>query len=121
MAIVDDDALFRRALERLIRSVGFEVDAFASGAEFLDAAAQRPPDCVLLDLQMPGIDGFEVQDRMAREGLHMPVIVITGQDTPESEAMARNRGASAYLRKPVDQQLVLDAIRGAVGAGDSTK
>lgn len=118
VAIVDDDAGFRRALGRLIHSAGFEADAYASGAEFLDAVAEHPPACVVLDLQMPGLDGFQVQSRMARDGMHIPVIVITGSDTAESESMARKGGATAYLRKPVDEKDVLDAIRGAVGAMD---
>lgn len=116
VAIVDDDAVFRRALQRLVRSAGFEAQAFATGADFLEAAAQRPPDCVLLDLQMPGLDGFEVQVRMERDGLHVPVVVITGSDTPDGEERAKRGGASAYLRKPVDSEAVIEAIRASVGS-----
>ena len=118
IAIVDDDAGFRRALGRLIRAAGFEADAYASGAEFLKGAREHPPACVVLDLQMPGLDGFDVQARMARDRIRIPVIVVTGNDSPESESMALERGATAYLRKPVDEKEVLDAIRGAVGATD---
>jgi len=121
VAVVDDDAGFRRALGRLIQSAGFEVDAYERGAEFLAAAAEHPTDCVVLDLQMPGMDGLEVQARMNRSGIRIPIVVVTGYDTPDSEARFLERGASAYLRKPVDQEVLLQAIRGAVAARGSRR
>lgn len=112
--MVDDDEAVRRALSRLVRSLGFEAEAFASGEAFLAGLATRHPDCVVLDLHMPKVSGFDVQVRMAEAGLHVPVIAITGQDSPEAQARALSGGASAYLRKPVDGQTLLDAIHGAV-------
>ena len=120
VAIVDDDPRFRRALGRLIRAAGFQADAYGSGAEFLDAASRSLPDCVVLDLEMPGVNGFDVQDRMAEHELRVPVIVVTGYDTPEAEARALKGGARAYLRKPVDEALLLNAIRRSL-IGDQAK
>ncbi len=114
VAVVDDDEAVRRALSRLVRSLGFEVEAFESGQAFLDALPARRPDCVVLDLHMPNVSGFEVQARMAKAGLRVPVIVITGHDSPEAEARALSGGASAYLRKPLDGQVLREAIHAAV-------
>lgn len=112
--MVDDDEAVRRALSRLIRSLGFEAEEFASGEDFLANVATRTPDCVVLDLHMPKVSGFEVQARIAESGLHIPVIVITGHDSPETRARALGGGASAYLCKPLDGQALRDAIRSAV-------
>jgi len=126
VAVVDDDDAVRRALFRLVRSLGFEAEAFPSGEDFLAALATRRPDCVVLDLHMPKVSGFEVQARMAEAGLHVPVIAITGQDSPEAQTRALSGGASAYLRKPVDGHTLLEAIHEAVigtpkGNGSSTQ
>jgi FixJ family two-component response regulator len=112
--VVDDDDAVRRALSRLIRSLGFEAETFASGEEFLAALETRTPDCVVLDLHMPHVSGFDVQARMAEENLHIPVIVITGHDSPEARARALGEGASAYLCKPLDGQALKEAILSAV-------
>ena len=119
VAVVDDDEGVRRALARLIRSLGFEAGVFASGEDFLAALATRRPDCVVLDLHMPKLSGFDVQARMAEAGLRVPVIIITGHDSPESQARALSGGASAYLRKPVDEKTLVDAIHEAVGSLES--
>ena len=115
VAIVDDDDAVRRALSRLVRSLGFEADAFPSGETFLAALPTRRPDCVVLDLNMPRVTGFDVQARLAEADLHIPVIVITGHDSPEARARALAGGASAYLCKPLDGQALGEAIRTAVG------
>jgi FixJ family two-component response regulator len=115
IAVVDDEASVRAALQRLIRSAGLEVRTFPSGAEMFDFMQTRQPDCIVLDLHMPGENGFEVQSRMAREGIRVPVVIITGHDTPESSARAVAGGASAYLLKPVDDHILLDAIAAAIG------
>ena len=75
------------------------------------------PDCVVLDLHMPGINGFDVQARIAESRFRPPVIAVTGHDSPEAQARVLEAGASAYLRKPVDKATLLDAIATAVGAG----
>ena len=114
VAVVDDEEPVRRALGRLIRAFGFEAEIFPSGAEFLASLAAREPDCVVLDLHMPGIDGLETQLRLAKSGRGIPVVILTGHDTPEAHARAMAAGARAYLRKPVDERTLLEAIRGAM-------
>ena len=95
-------------------SAGIAVESFASGAEFLASLSTRRPDCLVLDLHMPGINGFEVQARLAKAADPLPVVVITGHDTAESRRRVLEGGAAAYLRKPVDDQVLLDAVAAAV-------
>ena len=114
IAIVDDDPFVRKALERLLRSAGLSVEAFACGTEFLASADDHEPDCVVLDLHMPEVSGFEVQSRLARAHGGVPVVVITGHDTPESRSRALGGGAKSYLTKPVDDETLLKAINTAM-------
>jgi len=114
IAIVDDEESIRRALKRLMISAGIDVEMFSGGEDFLSALATSRLDCVVLDLHMPGISGFEVQSRLAQSGSKLPVVVLTGHDTPDSEARALAGGAAAYLRKPVNDKLLLKAIMSAI-------
>jgi len=116
LAVVDDDADVRVALTRLVSSAGFAVETFASGAEFLRSIEHHEPDCVVLDLHMPDMSGFDVQVAVSSGHAAVPVIVITGHDTPESRARAIQLGAKVYLRKPVNDEALLDAIGTAIGA-----
>ncbi len=95
---------------RLLRSAGLDVEAFPSGSEFLDSIPTHQPDCVVLDLHMPGMDGFEIQNRLAKLGRRVPVVIITGHDSPETQDRALAGQPIAYLRKPVDDRTLLDAI-----------
>lgn len=114
IAIVDDDDSVCRALERLLRAAGMEVETFCAGNEFLAALDSVHIDCVILDLHMPTVSGFDVQRQLARYVSGVAVVVITGRDTPESGARARAEGAAAYLTKPVDEKVLLDAIAAAI-------
>jgi FixJ family two-component response regulator len=87
-----------------------DVDMFPSGAEFLESLATRRPDCVVLDLHMPVVNGFEVLAQLAESEMNLPVVVITGQDSDETRRLALARLPVAYLRKPVNDQALLDAI-----------
>jgi two-component system response regulator FixJ len=91
------------------------VDSYASGAEFLNADTHDAPDCLVLDLNMPQMTGFDVQVRLAQSGKSTPVIVITGDDTPEAHSRALRLGAKTCLEKPVDQSTLLAAIGIAIG------
>ena len=117
MAIVDDEESVRRALDRLMRSAGLDVETFPSGAEFLQSLESHTPDCVVLDLHMPRVNGFEVQARLRESGSRLPVVVITGHDTDETRERVMKAGVAAYLLKPVDEQVLLDTISAAVGDG----
>jgi len=115
LAVVDDDADVRVALTRLVSSAGFAVETFGSGADFLRSLDEHEPDCLVLDLHMPEMSGFDVQSALARGHSRIPVIVITGHHTPESHARAVQLGAKSYLRKPVDDSVLLDVIGLAIG------
>lgn len=117
IAVVDDEESVRRALQRLLQSAGFEVDVYPLGAAFLESLAGRMPACVVLDLHMPGVNGFDVQEAVVRDYPDLPVVVITGYDTPETEARVAEHGAKAYLHKPVDAMVLLAAINAAIGKG----
>jgi FixJ family two-component response regulator len=119
IAIVDDEESVRKAIERLLRSVGLHARIFASGGEFLAAADECPPSCVVLDLHMPGMSGFGVMESLRGR---FPVVVITGNDSPEARSQSLRSGAVAYLRKPVGDKELLEAISIAIadsGVNDS--
>jgi FixJ family two-component response regulator len=114
IAVVDDEAPVRIAVGRLLRSAGFDVETFPSGAEFLESLKLHRPDCVVLDLHMPFVSGFSVQTCLKEAGGGPPVIVITGHDAPETRERALAGGAFVFLRKPVDDQTLLDAIKSVI-------
>jgi FixJ family two-component response regulator len=114
IAVVDDEDLVRKALGRLIRAVGFHVETFSTGADFLRSLQQHKPDCVVLDLRLPQMSGLEVQRAISKISALLPIVIITGDDSPESRTLALKQGAAAYLRKPVDETVLIDAIRNAV-------
>ena len=113
VAVVDDEEPVRKALMRLMRSAGLTVETFGSGAEFLQSLETRLPSCVVLDLHMPDMNGFDVQAHLARKYAALPVIIITGHDLPTNRERAKGSGASAFLRKPVHERTLLDAISAA--------
>jgi FixJ family two-component response regulator len=114
IAVVDDEESIRRALDRLLRSAGFAVETFASGAQFLRSVLDHRPACVVLDLNMPDLSGLDVQLLLARDRVPVPVIILTGQESPEARARLTARGATACLRKPVDEKLLFAAIDDAI-------
>jgi len=114
IAVVDDEESVRKALGRLIRAAGFSVETFSSGSDFLLSIHQRLPHCVVLDLRMPHVNGFQVQQALAQAGTQLPIVIITGDDSAESRVRALEQGAKAYLRKPVDDAMLLDAIQTAI-------
>ena len=116
IAVIDDEEPVRKALMRLMRSAGLGVETFGSGAEFLQSLETRQPDCVVLDLHMPHMNGFHVQAHLARKHAAPPVIIITGHDLPQARERAMEGGASAFLRKPVHDRLLLDAISAATAS-----
>ena len=119
VAIVDDEESVRRALGRLVRMAGFDVQTFASGADFLHSLGRTSPQCVVLDLHMPRMSGFDVQSALVEARANVPVIIITGDDSAEIRQQTLTRGAKAYLRKPVDEAMLLDAIQSAIAISAS--
>ena len=116
VAVVDDEESIRKALMRLMRSAGLSVETFASGAEFLQSIDTRLPDCVVLDLHMPQMNGFNVQVHLAQKYAALPVIIVTGHDLPNARERAMQGGASAFLRKPVLDRILLGAISAATSS-----
>ena len=114
IAVVDDEESVRRALGRLIRSAGFGVEMFGSGLEFMQSLQRHTPDCVVLDVRMPNLTGTEVQSALLRSGTRLPVIIITGDDSPQTRERTLRQGALAYLRKPVDDAMLIEAIQSAI-------
>lgn len=114
VCIVDDDESVRKALSRLIESMGMKVEAFASPADFLDRAVEEQIACLLLDIQLPGMDGFELRDRTVEAGLDSPVIFITAHPDDRTRARAKKAEAVAYLEKPFTDAALLDAIETAL-------
>ena len=99
-----------------MRSAGLSVETFGSGPEFLKSIETRLPDCVVLDLHMPHMDGFNVQAHLAGKYAALPVIIFTGHDLPNARERAMTGGASAFLRKPVLDRTLLDAISAATSS-----
>ena len=117
IAIVDDDASVCRAMKRLVRSLGMNAETFASGKEFMDCLEAMPSfraDCAILDVQMPGMNGLEVQERLARSSSPIPVIFITAHDEVGARERALAMGAVAFLRKPFDDELLIRTLRAAL-------
>jgi FixJ family two-component response regulator len=115
VAIVDDDASLRRALARLLRTVGWQAVTFASAEAFLQADLQKPPDCLVLDLWLPGMSGMELLEHLRTLGSTLPVILITGRDDVQMRLRAVPMGAVACLRKPLDEEDLLLAIQRGLG------
>ncbi len=114
IAVIDDEVQLRSALGRLLRSYGCEVALFEDGASFLKAHRERPYRCILLDLHMPGLNGFDVLGELSRQRSIAPVIVITGKDDPGNADRVLALGASSYLEKPVDEIHLIAAVTRAL-------
>lgn len=110
VAIVDDDASVRRSLQRLVRSAGYAVETFASAKEFLEWLPRGQAACLVLDIHMNEMSGFELQERLA-----VPVVFITSHDDTVTRARIEKSGTAGHLRKPFDEHAVLTAISRAVG------
>ena len=116
IAVVDDEESIRKALSRLLRASGYRVQTYSSGADFLASLEKGYPDLLVLDLHMPGLSGFEVHEAVSALDRVLPVIVVTGHDSPETRQRVIDGRAAAYLRKPVDEELLLRAICEATGS-----
>jgi two-component system response regulator FixJ len=112
--VVDDDAAVRRSLERLLDAAGFRVVSYDLSLAFLEAAPGLSAGCVLLDVRMPGMDGLEVQARLIRLGVSLPVIVMTGHGDVQSAVRAMKAGAVDFIEKPYDDDTLLNAIEAAL-------
>jgi len=111
--IVDDDDSVCRALKTLLMTYDFEVRTFNSANSFFDAVSHDDPGCLLLDIHMPGLDGWEVQKRILASGSKRPIIFISAEKKDDAAGRALQVGALGFLQKPVDGQTLVDLINGA--------
>ena len=114
VAVVDDEASVRSALVRLLRASALDCEGFASGEAFLRSLATRRPDCLVLDLQMEGMNGRDVQRQLVGLQSQIPLIMITAHDEPTIREQCLADGASAYLRKPLRGDLLIRSIQAAI-------
>jgi len=112
IAVVDDDPAVLKALSRLLRSQAFRAQTYRSAQEFLAALPSGPPVCLIVDLQMPEMNGLELQQHLASNGIKIPTILITAYD---DVALRDQAGLVASLRKPLQEKALFDAIDKAVG------
>jgi FixJ family two-component response regulator len=119
VCIVDDDASVRRALGRMISSFGFEVKLLASGRECLDGPYIDRAACLILDVTMPGMDGFELHALLQTSGRSVPTVFISAHDDEGYRVKARSVGAVAFLDKPCDESLLRDAVDNALASYDA--
>lgn len=116
VAVVDDEPAVRKGLSRLLRTADFDSRSYESAQDFLDHVAYDLPDCVIVDLQMPGVSGLELNAILRRDRARLPVIIVTARDDPESLEQCLALGAAAYLCKPLDCDMLLDAIHSVINS-----
>jgi len=114
LMIVDDDESIRKAARRLIKSYGFPVETFASAEDFLSSGRLHETACLVLDVQMPGLNGLELQSRLITDGHQVPIIFITAFNDENARAQALKAGALGYLVKPFEEADLLTAINVAL-------
>lgn len=112
--VIDDDASMRRSLESLLRSVGLDVRLFSSAPEFMQAAREDAPACLVLDVRLPGMSGLAFQQELAKAGGALPIIFVTGHGDVPMSVRAMKAGAVEFLTKPFDDQVLLDAVHAAI-------
>ena len=112
--VLDDDILAREAVESLIRSVGLRVRTFASAQDVLASLRKERPNCLVLDIQLPDINGFELQQELAANDIQIPIIFLTGHGDIPMSVRAIKAGALEFLTKPFEDEDLLEAIRNAI-------
>jgi|SRR5215510_6440762 len=119
--IVDDDPSFRSFLGRLVSTVGLKTIAFASAEEFLDASLPNVPACLVLDVQMPGLSGLDLQRELAHRNRNLPIVFMTGHGDIPMTVEAMKAGAVGFLTKPFRNQDLIDAVKEGIGRDRETR
>lgn len=114
VALVDDDDLVRTAIQGLLKSVGLQARAYASGEEFLDSGQQHQTACLIADIRMPGMSGLDLQARLNAERCLIPTIFITAHGDEAMRLQAMRAGAVEFLPKPFDDELLIESVRAAL-------
>ena len=112
--VIDDDPSIRRSLDTLLRSVGLDVHLFSSAQEFMHAKRPETPGCLVLDIRLPGMSGLTFQQELAKAGVALPIIFLTGHGDVPMTVRAMKAGAAEFLTKPFEDQVLLDAIHAAI-------
>ena len=120
VSVVEDDRFFRESMRRLMRSLGYTVEAFASAADFLASPRLAETACLIADVQMPAMTGVELYRHLIDAGRTIPTILVTGYPNEVDRVGALNDGVVCYLRKPVDEQHLKRCLRAALTSGEST-
>jgi FixJ family two-component response regulator len=110
VSIVDDDPLAREGIKELVESLGYKALAFVSAQDFLQSGAIAKTSCLITDLQMPGLNGLELQERLQSQGYHTPVILITAYPNEKHRSRAIGAGAIGFLSKPFEEQSLLECL-----------
>jgi len=116
VVIVDDDELVRDSLNGLLKAAGFPALTFACAEDFLNSGEQEDTACLIADIRMPGMSGLELQSRLSRDNLRIPIIFITAQGDQKMRMQALRAGAVEFLAKPFDDDVLLDSVRAALNS-----
>jgi FixJ family two-component response regulator len=108
--IIDDDKSVRRGFEMFLKSAELDLTSFENAEAFLSEVKPQPKDILILDLHLPGMNGCELLNKLKANGVHIPVIIVTAFDEPESRNACKEYGVIAFMRKPVDSEALLDLI-----------
>jgi FixJ family two-component response regulator len=118
ISVVEDDQFFRESMRRLMRSLGYDVAAFPSAAEFLASSRLAETACLIADVHMPAMTGLELYKSLIEAGYAIPTIIVTAFPDDVDRARALNDGIVCYLRKPVDEQHLIRCLRAALESGE---
>ena len=118
VSVVEDDQFFRESMRRLMRSLGYSVEIFPSAADFLGSPRLAETACLIADVQMPAMNGFELHRRLIAAGYAIPTILVTAYADEGARARALNDGVVCYLRKPVDEKHLMRCLGAALNPGD---
>jgi FixJ family two-component response regulator len=119
VSVVEDDRFFRDSMGRLMRSLGYTVEAFPSAADFLASPRLAETACLIADVHMPAMTGIELYRHLVDAGRAIPTILVTAYPSDVDRARALNDGVVGYLRKPVDEQNLLQCLRAALSSADT--
>ena len=115
IVIIDDDLLVRQALGDCVESAGYVIESFGSAEQFLAAGSARNAACLILDVQLPGISGLELQDKLAGAHYRLPIVFVSAQGTPSNRDKAMRQGAAGFLSKPFRREDLLKILGEAIG------